>query len=514
MKKHSKKIFAALALILALACALTACAPAAASSGNTDSRASEAPASSKADEKQVTLKYINYGAKPDTGNCDGIWKAMNDILLKDLNCTVDVEYLGSGEASQMALKYAGNEEFDFAYTANWWGFSDNAQNNAFRELTMDELKQYAPYMVEKLPDIAWKQASVGGKIYMLPNMVWGYSNVFFELRGDLREKYGPEQLKTMDDFEKYLEGVAKNESGIEALRSDYVRELWLVFPNEWREIGNGWMYNVTESEKPAVFNQVFTEEYITYAKKMREFYEKGIFSSNLINDTTTGAQQFKNGVAATAVQYFSTSNLTAIALQKSHPEWKVELFNPWMGKKLVLKEFTGNGFVVTRTSKYGTKVIEVVNHIYESVELQKLLNYGVEGVDYDMKDGHLVTRTDVPVEQKKNLGCDWNMSNQLILNTLVKPDVYPGYSEILADFEKSVVTNPLQAFAFDRSGVETEMANMIAVNKEYKALEYGMIADVDAAVTEYRQKLKDAGYDKVKAEYDRQVKEFMATYNN
>ena len=52
MKKHSKKIFAALALILALACALTACAPAAASSGNTDSRASEAPASSKTDESR------------------------------------------------------------------------------------------------------------------------------------------------------------------------------------------------------------------------------------------------------------------------------------------------------------------------------------------------------------------------------------------------------------------------------------------------------------------------------
>ena len=40
-----------------------------------------------------------------------------------------------------------------------------------------------------------------------------------------------------------------------------------------------------------------------------------------------------------------------------------------------------------------------------------------------------------------------------------------------------------------------------------------MIEDVEAAVAEYRQKLKDAGYDKVKAEYDRQVKEFMATYN-
>ena len=40
-----------------------------------------------------------------------------------------------------------------------------------------------------------------------------------------------------------------------------------------------------------------------------------------------------------------------------------------------------------------------------------------------------------------------------------------------------------------------------------------MNADVEATVSEYRQKLKDAGLDKVQAEYDRQIKEFMASYS-
>ena len=177
MKKHSKKILAVFAMVLALACVLTACAPAAASSGNTGSKASEAPASSKADKKPITLKYINYGAKPDTGNCDGIWKAVNDILLKDLNCTMDVEYIGAGDVAQITLKYAGNEEFDFAYAADWWGFTDIAQSNGFYELKMDELKQYAPYMVENLPEIAWKQGSVGGKMYMLPDLFLWISRI-------------------------------------------------------------------------------------------------------------------------------------------------------------------------------------------------------------------------------------------------------------------------------------------------------------------------------------------------
>ena len=157
--------------------------------------------------------------------------------------------------------------------------------------------------------------------------------------------------------------------------------------------------------------------------------------------------------------------------------------------------------------------MEVVNHIFESVELQKLLNFGVEGVDYEMKDGKLYTIADVPADKKMNIGCNWNMVNHLVQNQFVVSDMYEGYQEILNGFEKNTVYHPLQAFVFDKSEVETEVTNMSAVSKEYKALSYGMIADVESAVAEYRAALKSAGYDKVKAEYDRQVKEFMATYN-
>lgn len=509
MKKHSK-FFAALAVILMLACMMTACAPAATSSGKTESKASEIPTSSKADEKPVTLKYVNYGAKPDSGNCDGIWKAVNDILSKDLNCTMDVEYLGSGDKSQMALKYAGNEEFDFAFTAKWFGFADNAQSNAFRALTMDELKQYAPYMVENLPDIAWKQASIGGQIYMLPNLKFEYSNVIFAYRGDLLEKYGMEKLKTMDDLDRFMETVAKNESGMEVIGSEF-DEAWMNYPYHMQ--GQPWAYDYTDSEHPEVDYLAMTDNYLTYAKKMRNYYEKGILSAELINDTTNSLDRFRNGLSAVTAHNCLTLSKTALELQKSHPEWKIEIFNPYMGNKVLLGDFTGNGFAITRTSQNPTKVIEVVNHIYESVELQKLLNFGVEGVDYEMKDGKLVALSDVPADKKMNVGCNWNMGNDLLRQTLVEVERYDGYQEIRADFEKNTVSHPLQAFTFNKSAVETEVANITAVSKEYSAIRFGLMEDVEGTVAAYRAALKDAGYDKVKAEYDRQIKEFMAAYS-
>ena len=511
MKKHSKKIFAALALILALACALTACAPAAASSGNAESKVSEAPASSKADEKPVTLKYIVRSAEPDSGNRDEVWKAVNEILLRDLNCTVEVEYLGSGDKAQMALKYAGNEVFDFAYSAWWWGFPENAQSNAFYELKMDELKQYAPYMVEALPDIAWKQASVGGKIYMLPNIDFEYSNAVIMYRGDLLEKYGLTKLKTMDDLDKYMELVAKNETGMEVLYTTFT-ELWKLYPSHLK--GDPWSYQYNDPNKQVFDHNAMWDGYVEFAKKMRDFQEKGIISPERISDTSNQLDKFRNGLSAVVAHNGTTINALALSVTKEHPEWKVDFFNPYMGDQVILSPFTGNGFVITRTSEHPTKAIEVVNHIYESVELQKLLNYGVEGVNYEMKDGKLYNIADVPADKKFDIGCNWNMRNSLLQDTFVVQEMFDGYKEICEDFKKNTVSHPLQAFTFDMTAVETEMANLTAVDKEYLAIDYGMYADVNAAVAEYRQALKDAGYDKVKAEYDRQVKEFMATYNN
>ena len=44
------------------------------------------------------------------------------------------------------------------------------------------------------------------------------------------------------------------------------------------------------------------------------------------------------------------------------------------------------------------------------------------------------------------------------------------------------------------------------------ALNFGMVEDVEGAVEKFRSDLTAAGYEAVKAEYDRQVAEFMSTY--
>lgn len=516
-KAHCKKLLMLIAVMLAFACIAAACSPAAASSVKPTESKTESTTESKTESTvvkgdPVVVKYVNYGAKPDTGDCDAVWKAVNEKLLENLNCTIEIEYLGSGDASQMALKYAGNEKFDMAYTASWWGYADNAQNNAFREITMDEIKANMPYIYENLPDIAWQQANVSGKIYMIPNMWWEYSDQVIVYRGDLLEKYGMSELKTIEDLETYIAKVAENESGIIPIFTEFRSGVWLMHPNSWRACGTLY-YDYEDAENPSAFHIAMTDEFMEYAKKMQELYKKGAWPADVMNDTTNHNDKFKNGLSAVTAHNLWTVNNLALELQETNPEWDVKIFDPYLGKKVVLNSFTGNGWVLTRSTEHAAEAMQIVNYFNESEEMQKLLRYGFEGINYEMQDGKLVTLSDVPEDKKHDIGCNWNMGNSLFYDSVVKQDTYEGYAEIKEAFEKNTVEHPLQAFTFDNSEVQNEVAQMTAVSKEYDALQYGLFEDVEKTVEAYRAALKAAGYEKVQAEYDRQIKEFMQNYN-
>lgn len=516
-KAHCKKLLMLIAVMLAFACIAAACSPAAASSVKPTESKTESTTESKTESTvvkgdPVVVKYVNYGAKPDTGDYDAIWKAVNEKLLENLNCTIEIEYLGSGDASQMALKYAGNEKFDMAYTAFWWGYADNAQSNAFREITMDEIKANMPYIYENLPDIAWQQAKVSGKIYMIPNMKWEYPTSVILYRGDLLKKYGMSDLKTIEDLETYIAKVAENESGIIPIFTEFRTQVWLLWPNDWIVCGTLY-YDYGDAENTSAFHYAMTDEYMEYAKKMQELYKKGAWPADVMNDTTNHFDKFKNGLSAVTAHNVGSVNSTALSLQKTNPEWDVKIFDPYPGNKVVLNSFTGNGWALTRGTEHAAEAMQIVNYFNESEEMQKLLNYGFEGINYEMQDGKLVTLSDVPEDKQHNIGCNWNMSNSLFYNSVVKQDLYEGCAEIREAFEKNTVEHPLQAFTFDNSEVQNEVAQMTAVDKEYAALEYGLFEDVEKTVEAYRAALKAAGYEKVQAEYDRQIKEFMQNYN-
>ena len=74
--------------------------------------------------------------------------------------------------SELTTKYplvmAGGDEIDLVYTANHAYYREQVDKGGFRELDMDFIQTYLPQTYGVLPESAWEETYINGKIYMVP----------------------------------------------------------------------------------------------------------------------------------------------------------------------------------------------------------------------------------------------------------------------------------------------------------------------------------------------------------
>ena len=492
--KTTKRITA---MILALLLLLTAAAAGAEAS-------SELP--------YVKLLYVNYGDAPSEGNFDEVWAKINEMLLRDLNCEVEIEWLGSSDPlNKIALKYAGNEEFDFAYTANWFGYADNAQKNAFREITEEDIATYMPNVCKIYDQNVWNQTRINDKIFMVPvNTKKPRQHVCVILRGDLREKYGLPEPQNLEDIEAYLTAVAENEPGMDGfLTQEHIYHGFFYDDSNYcYSNALGISFYVPETENIKLFSRQFTDNYEVFVKKAHEWYEKGFWSADAIANDAAQTVNFNTRFIAgqTALNLEAVENVEGQAktIGQEHPEWKPEIYYLNAGRHFAYNTQTADGTTITRNSKNYERALMVIDKLLGDPEYNHLIQFGFEGVNYELDENGLYTALEI-----FQPGCNWNYVNDDF--AFIPKDSYQNVPEILAQRAKDSVVHPMMSVVLDKSPVETQYANVMAVHSEYeRALLYGMYDDPVAALQEYRQALKDAGIDEIIAEFQKQVDAYFA----
>ncbi len=471
----------------------------------------------------VKLKYVNYGTKPESGNYDEVWAKINEMLLEDINCEIEVEFLGSSDANAMALKYAANEVFDMAYDASWFGHKDNAKANAYREITQEEIDKYLPLVKEQLPQSAWEEAKLNGKIYTIPNIAKEFTaNQALLIRGDLREKYGLDPIETIEDYIEFCKVIAEAEPGIEAIgaSADQMRAILFKQPNELETIlgfDNAY-YDLREAVENGNINvcyDVYTEELTEVYKTLNEMYKAGCWAEDAISATTDGGTKFENGLAASCVQNVPTLLGIGRRTEQAHSDWKIEIVSFQKENMTIYNSFLGNCTSINRNAENPERAMMAINLLYADPEYNYLVRYGIEGVNWEWdENGYKQSVPDQPEEVRYVSGCNWNFTNTVLQPKDAPPDpMYavwkPGYDLLDNVFLNNAVDSPLAAFTFDSTGLESEMANIAAVRSEYTALGYGMLDDVEGTLEEYRNALDAAGLQTVLEELNKQLDAFI-----
>lgn len=466
---------------------------------------------------EVALKLYLIGDK--SKDFDLVYQELNKLLMEDIRATVEVSFLGWGDYQQKyPLLFASGEPFDLIYTSNWAFYNSQALRGGFYEITRDMLSKYAPQTEKSIYGQAWEQAKVDGKVYMLPMNYKELNDFVYMVRGDIMDKYGLEAINDSSDFETYLDIVAKNEKQLIPLDigSDYdfssLVRLEVCAPNNLDYIEPHTLNHVYDltSSSPSVVNIVELPEFVVFAKKMKDWNEKGYWSKSALVNKVSVKDSFINGKSASAVVNLETANSIYMSVASNKPEWKVRVYDGMKGKGVALKPFIQNGMGINANSKNPERSLMFLDLVRNDLRYSDLVTYGIEGVHYELTDEDKVRPLSSTVNYPIDDNCNWGFRNEKLMREI--EGRMPNYQAIRDAWEKVALYNPIQNYSFDDSAAKNEIALVTNLWRiDYKVIVMGFTNDPEAEVEKLREKYRLAGDDSITREQKRQIEAYLKT---
>lgn len=473
--------------------------------------------------KPVKLTGYLLGEAP-AGMSDVV-KELNKKLKADINAEIEFRYIGWGDlASKYPLVLAAGEDVDFIFSANWAYYSQEASKGAFREVTLDEIQKYMPKHYAATNEVAWKESQVGGKMYMIPTSSPDQKVPVTLIRDDLRKKYGLPEIKKFMDIEPYLEAIKKNEKGMIPINADSQYDFGKYFYNLQWEMGpatvdsvlitNGWSGTHTDWDDPEgkVYSQF--DPYIMDTQKkaaeiVKSWNDKGYINKNAISNKVRSKDAFEQGKSAVA--FGNTNDIQTTLAKAADQGWEVAIIPSLSAKGTYPQDpYINNGVSIAAGSKNPERAMMALDLIMEDPSYNMLVYYGIEGVNYVLKDGKIALPDGVTVESNTyppDAAGFWFTNKTQFPAMANWTEQYIQHKESLKNILVPYVYNSL---AMDTANIKTELANMSTVKTQYYLpITGGIVKDVDKAFAEFEKKSKDAGIDKILAEAQKQSQEFL-----
>lgn len=514
MKKY-QKILALLLAVCMLACMFTACSKPADTANDVpkaeDSAVTDASNESETKGEPVVLDW--YLALPPQDKQDDVFAAINEILLDELNIQVNFHIFDFGTyGQQMQMLMTSGQKIDMMYTSNWTNdFYSDVSKGAYQEIDMSLIEQYGPNILAEVPAGAWDAARVEGKLLAIPNVqvLARWPSVLIQNR--FAEQYGFDlsSVQNLEDLTPLLQSIADNDKDMYAIDinkntnilSYYASNMGLEYISESSPFGI--RIDDASLEVTNIYN---TDEMLSFMKLLRSWYESGIIRKDAASVTDVTAEKQNGKLAAifcvnnpdTLVNQAKAMNLDPAELTM------IPLSDPYLSTSSVVATMTA----INVNSQYQKECIEVLNKFFDAEDTRciNLLSYGIEGVNYNKVEDDLI-------EQIPNSGywidCGWAYGS--IFNCLRTNAAQPAWRPAGPDINANATTSPIMGFSFNPEPVKNELAQIAAVMDEFvPSLMTGSV-DVESTLTQFNEKLAQAGADKVQAEIQTQLNAWLET---
>ena len=476
------------------------------SSSKTDSSSANSGEDAGDTSKEVNLTMYVVSDRP--AGQDAVDENFNKLIKEKLNCTLSINWIPwSDYANKYPLLFSSGEEFDMAYCATWLNFKSLAQKGAFKNL--DELwPTYAPTNFAATSDNAKAQATVDGSYYCVPTQLATYRGYGPIYRTDIMEGTDWDgKMENFEDLEEYLDIVKATHPELEPLEIYQAGSemddtyMWSLGYQSSKGASNDFLFYDPTEENPQLFTYYETEEIGDFLEMMNRWNEKGFFTKSALSDTDS--TKFQNGKAA--VKVHNLDNLQNYATM--HPEYGCEYSN--FVKYMSYLPFTQDVMVISNTSKNPERAMQLWDLITSDQEVYDAFMYGILGTSYELNDEGQYKLLDT---NNYSTSAMWAArTTELNRDVEGTPE---SYNEWKDTFEEMIAADDtgekFASFTLDTSSIETEYAACQNVHQQYWwPLELGY-TDAEAGLADYQKKMEAAGIEKVRAEFQKQLDEYVA----
>ena len=447
--------------------------------------------------ERVDLVMYQLGdAPPDE---EKIEEKINEILLEKVNATIDFQFSTWVDWQQKYSLQLTTGGVDLVYTANWSEYGTLANSGAFLPLD-DLLDTISPDMKALIGDSALNQCRVNGELYTIPCNDMEYTSNGIIYREDLREKYDLPIPNTPENIEAYLLGIKENEPEQQLLDVSGQENMTTIFNFKYPWVTfTGIPYGLAINyETPAEVNDYwFSDDFTNDMKLMKKWADLGFWSKSALSNTPQ-EKALENGLSVMYFSGFNPSKATWVYkdVAEQHPDWKVEFiaFGETTGI-LFPANMQTNGTAISKDCKNPERAMKVLELLLTDKELNDLVMCGIEGEHYELDENGIYRN----LSDKFGYGAmsTPNLRNKdIMILTEARAELNElseKYAEIGAK-TKYPNTDIYGGFTEDTTPYSTEYGAVQNVCDQYlKPLQAGMVDDVDAAVAQFREKLKEAG---------------------
>ena len=477
-----------------------------------------------ADNKPVKLRWVilSPGKQQDQSM---VWEKFNEKLQEKMpGTTVSFEGIAMTDfKDKWGLMAASGEVIDLAWTGWMIPYDQEVKRGSYLDIT-EYLNKDVPELKKSLPDWVWDLAKVNGKIYSVPNyQMMAGGRYGMRTPKALADKYLDkakaqqvfESSQTMsseclDVIEEYLAKLKQNNE----IRMGVSTFFPVPEMKGYDMIGNRFV--IKQGDKSFTVKHKFEiPETKMLFDRMAAWYKKGYVRKDSLSVKNPRTDEGKENGYTVWFDSYMKGTEEAETKKFGFPVTILPFSNYYY---MSGGATSSTSTAVARTSKNPVKALKLLELLQteNGKDLYNMLVYGIENVHYKkLSDNRIETVDYVSTPDDK---AKYGLNKWVIGNTFnayeTQADIEGYNNYIKTDVNEASVKSPLLSFKISSEKVKVELAQIDAVIGEYlNTLGSGALPNEEDTYNKFIEKMTNAGLNKVKAEIQAQVDEYVKSNN-